>query len=83
MQINPRYRAYARAHGKTPVSMLAHDRKAWPGGVMCGFIVWMSERKHEFYRLRPSAFFDRDRVLDQTAWTLYLLRFARSVKRTT
>jgi hypothetical protein len=29
---NPRYAAYAKAHGKTPDAMMEHDRDAWPGG---------------------------------------------------
>lgn len=39
---NPRYVAYATAHGREPEDMLEHDREAWPGGQMVGFMVWMS-----------------------------------------
>lgn len=38
---NPRYVAYAAAHGREPEDMLEHDREAWPGGQMVGFILWM------------------------------------------
>lgn len=39
---NPRYVAYAAAHGREPKDMLERDREAWPGGQMVGFMVWMS-----------------------------------------
>lgn len=42
--MNPRYLAYSRAHGMDPDAMLEHDRERWPGGVMCGFIVWIHRR---------------------------------------
>jgi len=40
----PRYLAYCAAHGKTPDEMLAHDDERWPGGVMCGYILWIGDR---------------------------------------
>jgi hypothetical protein len=46
--INPRYAMYAAAHGKTPDEMLAHDEVAWPGGKMCGFILWIQLRWREW-----------------------------------
>jgi len=47
--IQPRYLAYAQAHGRTPDEMLAHDRGAWPGGCMTGFMVWVREQWHAWY----------------------------------
>jgi hypothetical protein len=42
---NPRYLAYMRAHGFTdPDAMLEADRERWPGGVMCGFTLWIREQ---------------------------------------
>jgi hypothetical protein len=41
---NPRFEAYARAHGRSPEAMLEHDRKAWPGGCMTGFMLWIGEQ---------------------------------------
>jgi len=38
---NPRYLAYAAAHGRDPDAMLAHDVVRWPGGKMVGFICWI------------------------------------------
>jgi hypothetical protein len=46
---NPRFVAYAMAHGRTPEEQLAHDEVAWPGGKMCGFLLW-SSRKIEAWR---------------------------------
>ena len=48
---NPRYANYARVHGKTPEEMLALDGERWPGGKMCGFVLWNSARVHEWKTL--------------------------------
>jgi len=69
---NPRYVAYAKAHGKTPDAMMEHDRDAWPGGCMCGFILWMSEQEMAFWKACPSAFLNRYTICDQDAWTAFL-----------
>lgn len=47
-EMNPRYVEYCRAHGKTPDEMLAFDTKRWPGGKMCGFILWNMDKVQEF-----------------------------------
>ena len=70
---NPRYVAYASAHGKTPDEMMKHDRIAWPGGCMCGFILWIDEQKQLFWKVEPSAFLDRHTIYDQDAWTKFLI----------
>lgn len=41
---NPRYVAYAAAHGRTPDEMLAHDVEAFSGAKMLGFILWIGAR---------------------------------------
>ena len=75
---NPRYAAYAQAHGRTPDEMMEHDRSAWPGGCMCGFIVWMSEQKQAFWKVCKSAFLDRYTIRDQAAWTTFLQSVANA-----
>ena len=47
---NSRYYQYARAHGRKPDEQLAHDDEAWPGGKMCGYLLWNSRRLEEFRR---------------------------------
>ena len=47
--VNPRYIAYAAAHGETPDSMLERDRERWPGGVMAGFMLWIEKRWQEWH----------------------------------
>lgn len=41
---NPLYICYAKAHGRTWEKMLDYDKEAWPGAVMCGFILWMEKQ---------------------------------------
>jgi hypothetical protein len=52
--------------------MFAHDQQAYPGGCMCGFILWMREQKAAFYAAQPSAFVSRDVIADQAAWDAFL-----------
>lgn len=42
--MNPRFVAYASANGRTPEAQLAHDAEAFPGGKMCGFIIWIGRQ---------------------------------------
>jgi len=39
MAWNPRYVAYATAHGRAPGEMLAADEAEFPGGRMTGFVL--------------------------------------------
>lgn len=48
---NPYYVAYALAHGRAPRAMLDADVLDWPGGKMCGFILWMSTRWAQWRKL--------------------------------
>lgn len=45
---NPRFEHYARAHCRTPEMQLRHDAVRWPGGIMCGFQLWISARWSEW-----------------------------------
>ena len=49
--MNPRYVAYAKAHG-TPDqdAMLAQDRERYPGCCMTGYVVWIGERWTEWLK---------------------------------
>jgi len=49
-QYTQRYVTYCAVHGKTPQQMLAHDKKEWPGGYMCGFTLWISARWQEWQK---------------------------------
>ena len=47
--MNPRYLAYcADTGGLSPEDTLARDREEWPGGVMCGFMLWIRARWNEW-----------------------------------
>lgn len=44
----PRYVAYARAHGRSPEVQAAQDRVEHPGGCMVGYILWIGDRWREY-----------------------------------
>ena len=48
---NPRFLAYAIAHGRTAAAQLEHDCLVWPGGCMAGFFLWHDEHYRRFLRL--------------------------------
>ena len=69
--MNPRYVAYAKLNGKTPAEMLESDRETWPGGCMCGFILWISENERSFFRMHPEAYVGRS-IRDQKKFDEFL-----------
>jgi len=71
--MNPRYVAYAKAHGRSPANQLATDRKKYPGGCMCGFLVWMNRQRQKFGAEYPECVGFGGKILNQDAWTEFLL----------
>lgn len=69
--MNIRYFYYAKAHGMTPEQMLEHDQREWPGGMMTGFILWISKMKIAFKKESPKSFLN-DAIYDHDAWTAFL-----------
>lgn len=50
--INPRYAAYMSAHlVGDPALMIAIDSQRYPGGHMCGFLLWNAERARQWIAL--------------------------------
>jgi hypothetical protein len=54
-QWSPEYTAFANAHGRDPQVQLDRDTERWPGGKMCGFILWMGRALRAFKELHPEA----------------------------
>ena len=60
---NPRYLAYCRATGGlSPDATLERDREQYPGGCMCGFILWINDMITKCREAHPEHFYvDIDR----------------------
>ena len=67
-QYQPRYLAYCAAHGRTPDEQMAHDEEEWPGGVMVGFMLWISQQWERFERETKTAKLDPERQVRFDAW---------------
>ena len=68
----PRYIYYSKSQGNTPENQLIIDEKKYPGGKMCGFILYINEKLHSFYKEHKEYFIDRHTLVDQKAFTEYL-----------
>lgn len=71
MKYQPRYLAYCNANGLTPEEQLERDRAAYPGGCMCGYILWISHNLSRFRAHSPSAFLG-NALHDQDGFTSFL-----------
>ena len=54
--MNPRYVVYSLLQGNDPATQLEVDRKRWPGGCMCGFILWSRAMIQAARKQIPQAF---------------------------
>jgi hypothetical protein len=76
---NPRYLYYVASQGdRTPEAQMEHDRVEYPGGRMCGFILWISGRRQKFLREHPEAFIGFG-ISDQPLWDSFLKAESSSV----
>ncbi len=70
---NPRFARYAEMQGRSPEDQLDHDREAWPGGCMAGFILWCSANLRAFREASPQSFTAHSGALvDQEAYDAFL-----------
>lgn len=76
VKYNPRYVAYAMAHGRCVEKMLEYDETVWVGGIMTGFKLWISEQKWLFYKAHPEYFLDRYNINNQEEWSKWLIGVA-------
>lgn len=47
-KFQPRYEAYAASRGLSPAAALEADELLWPGGLMAGFMLWISRKWAEY-----------------------------------
>lgn len=68
---NPRWVLYCQERGyPNPDAALEAERKQWPGGVMCGFVLWINEglRQYKAARNLPP----NEPISDQGGFTEFL-----------
>lgn len=44
------YIKYCQENQKEPKEMLAFDKERFPGCCMCGYILWISEKRVEYFK---------------------------------
>jgi len=69
---DPRYRAYAAAHGKTPEAMLDADAEQWPWDKMTGFAQWIRWAWQAWDSTHPDVDHHRGEA-EQAAFTAWLV----------
>jgi len=75
-----RYIAYAKAKNMTPDEVFEYDKETYPGGCMCGFILWICEKKRSFKKNNPDAI-DGDIIRNNDLFNEYLLAKNKGGKR--
>jgi hypothetical protein len=75
MSYNLLYLAYCKYHKNGPVEQLQKDTIKWPGGKMCGYILWISKMKRKFWKVRPEAFYDQSTIYDLKAWVSFVVNY--------
>ena len=75
-KLNPRYIAYAVAHGRTADAQLERDKAIYPGGCMCGYIVWIGRRIRDYTRSNAAHVATSGTIINQAHFTAFLLRSA-------
>lgn len=71
-KFNPYFVHYAKSNGNTPEKQLEVDDKAYPGGIMCGFILWIDKQRQKFWDAHRECFLDRYTISDHRAWGNWL-----------
>lgn len=74
-KINPLYEAYSKYHGNTPGEQLKLDEIRYPGGLMCGYILWIDELRQEFYKFRPDCFLGRHTICGLDEWYKFVVDY--------
>lgn len=69
---NPRYVAYATAHGHSPQDMLAVDRARFPGGHMTGYVVWIDGQWREWRELHGRSWLAALTAADHASFDAWL-----------
>ena len=53
----PMFLTYAEEHGMTVEEMLEHDKREYNGGIMCGYMLWVSNKVSTFWKKHPDALY--------------------------
>lgn len=72
-KFNSRYLAYCRATGGLdPDATMARDAERWPGGLMCGAILWVNDHWREWERENDRPKWDDHSRADHEAFDRWL-----------